>query len=111
MRITESELRSVISKIINEMSDMLPPIDMSGGGVADDVTSFMGKALACCKMDHVKLFEMCAKIYGGNPSQVSHCAELIACVSRGDEQGCCRCLAEICKCGHCAQVCDEYCGC
>lgn len=102
MRITERKLRRVISNVINEMSDVLPP-------VSDDLIKRM--ADVCCMMSSARLFEMCAKICAGNADQARHCAELCACACRGDEQGCCQCLSEICKCDHCAEVCAQYCGC
>tara|TARA_Y100000589_G_C27071545_1_gene595602 strand:- start:76 stop:411 length:336 start_codon:yes stop_codon:yes gene_type:complete len=111
MRITESRLRSVISKVISEMSHMIPQMDMSGRGAEHDISNFMDKAFACCSMPVASLFDMCAQICSRNESMARHCAELCACVCRGDEQGCCRCLEEICKCSHCAQICASCCGC
>ena len=97
MRITERRLRRIIGNVINEMRS--------------DMSVFMDKAIACCGMPVASLFDMCAQICAQNPSQSSHCAELCACVCRGDKQGCCRCLEEICKCEHCAQICAACCGC
>jgi len=102
MRITEKSLRNTIRQVMSEMSGMMSQMGMS---------PFMKKAQACCKMSAVSLFDMCAQICMENPDQKSHCAELCACVCRGDEQGCCRCLGEICKCDHCAQICADCCGC
>lgn len=107
MRITERKLRRVISNIISEMSPMLSRTEM----VSHDMSSFMDKAVACCRMPVSRLFDMCAKICAQNPDQASHCAELCMCVCRGDKEGCCRCLGEICKCSHCAQICVDCCGC
>ena len=111
MRITESKLRRVISKVINEMNHMMPQMGMSMQDVGHDVSSFMNKAMACCSMPVASLFDMCAQICSRNESMSSHCAELCVCACRGDEQGCCRCLCEICKCSHCAQICSSCCGC
>ena len=115
MRITEKRLRRVISKVINEMNHMMPamelPESMPMHSMGHDMSSFMDKALACCRMPTAKLFDMCARICAQNPSQSSHCAELCACACCGDEQGCCRCLGEICKCSHCEQICFNCCGC
>ena len=118
MRITESRLRGIINNVISEMNHMMPQAPMSMPmpmrSMSHDVSgmsSFMDKALACCSMPTAKLFDMCAQICAQNPSQSSHCAELCVCACCGDEQGCCRCLGEICKCGHCAQICADCCGC
>ena len=102
MRITEKSLRNTIRQVMSEMSGMMPQMGMS---------SFIDKAMACCNMNAAKLFDMCAQICDQNPSKASHCAELCACACRGDEQACCRCLGEICKCDHCAQICFDCCGC
>ena len=93
------------------MSSVMPMAMMSGQGVGHDMSSFMNKAMACCDMNAASLFDMCAKICAGNADQARHCAELCACACRGDEQGCCQCLSEICKCDHCADICAQYCGC
>tara|TARA_B100000212_G_scaffold339607_1_gene318407 strand:- start:7303 stop:7662 length:360 start_codon:yes stop_codon:yes gene_type:complete len=111
MKITESRLRGVISRVISEINHMMPQMEMPVNSLGHDMSSFMDKALACCSMPTNKLFDMCARICAQNPSQASHCAELCACACRGDEQGCCRCLGEICKCDHCAQICSDCCGC
>ena len=114
MRITESRLRGIINNVISEMNHMMPQAPMpmrSMGHDGSGMSSFMDKALACCSMPTAKLFDMCARICAQNPSQSSHCAELCVCACCGDEQGCCRCLGEICKCGHCAQICADCCGC
>ena len=120
MRITESRLRRVISNVISEMSDMMPPAMMPQpampdvAGVGHGMSSFMNKALSCCRMAHedaAKLFDMCAQICAKNPSKASHCAELCACACCDDHDGCCRCLSEICKCNTCAKICFDCCEC
>ena len=94
MRITEKRLRRVISKVINEMSHMMPHMD---------------KAIACCSMPVASLFDMCSQICSSNESMSSHCAELCVCACRGDKDGCCRCLDRICSCPKCAQICSDCC--
>ena len=111
MRITEKRLRSIISEVIGDMSHVMPQAGEYMQGVGHDMQRFMDKALSCCNMSADRLFSMCAKICAGNADQARHCAELCACACRGDEQGCCQCLSEICKCDHCAEVCAQYCGC
>jgi|11BtaG_2_1085332.scaffolds.fasta_scaffold110139_1 hypothetical protein len=107
MRITERRLRRMISNIISEMSPMLSRNEMVG----HEMSSFMDKAVECCRMPIYHLFDMCAQICSQNPDQAIHCAELCICACRGDKEGCCRCLSEICKCSHCAQICADCCGC
>lgn len=102
MRITESRLRNTIRQVISEMRYMMPQMDTS---------SFMDKAIACCRMPVASLFDMCAQICSRNESMSSHCSELCVCVCCGDHEGCCRCLGQICKCMHCEQICATCCGC
>ena len=119
MRITERRLRSIINNVISEMNHIMPAIELPASmpmhSMGHDMSSFMNKALACCRMPAAKLFDMCARICEKNPDQSSHCAELCACVCCGDEQNkievCCRCLGEICKCSDCVEICYKYCDC
>jgi len=111
MRITEKRLRGTIRQLMSEMSHMMPQMGMPERGDGHDMSSFMDKALACCSMPVSSLFDMCAQICARNEAMSRHCAELCDCACRGDEQGCCRCLSEICKCNHCAQICFSCCGC
>ena len=106
MKISERKLRRVISNVINEMSDMLPPSLVS---VGDDLIKRM--ADACCTMNSADIFKMCAQIFVANSGMAKHCAELCACACGGDDIGCCRCLGEICKCSHCANICKTCCNC
>ena len=101
MRISESKLRSIIAEVISEMA----PGMMGMGSKIEDM------ARACCDMSREGLFDMCAKICAQNSAMSSACAELCVCACRGDHEGCCRCLGDICKCDYCAQICATCCGC
>lgn len=98
MKITEKELRSIIESVIAEGHEAV-------------AGKHMAKAQACCDMDRSRLFDLCAKICRQNMSMSSLCDELCACVRRGDIEGCCSCLDEICTCMHCERICEECCGC
>ena len=105
MKISERKLRRVISNMINEMSDMLPP---GGEGLIERMAD------ACCAMNSADIFKMCAQIFAANSNMAKHCAELCACACSGDDRGyigCCRCLGEICKCSNCAKICKDCCNC
>ena len=122
MRISESSLRSVIKKMINEMSD-----DMLGhsagaeayvpsGGINKYVSGheIMPIARACMEMksEPHMLVAMCAEICKANSSMAQHCVNLCeAVLCYGNMNGCCECLEMICKCKECRAICIRCCEC
>ena len=128
MRITKRRLKSLIRSVIIEsygmtkdgvqLGSMWGDYDEFGRPVSPNQISYSGSkgkisfmAKECMKMPISKIFDMCLKILENNESMVKYCVELRACCRRHDEEGCRRCLDEICKCSICEQICCEFCGC
>ena len=122
MRISESELRNIIKKTMNEMHHEvfeLPQLQHVDHVESDHSLSgehsFLEKAQKCIKMAHhdlSKLSDMCIQICAASDrSLMAKCIELCVCACKCDVEGCCACLTQICSDPRCAQICEECCGC
>ena len=109
MRITEKKLRDIIGKVISEMNPRMS--GMSVVGHDHDMSSFMSKAVACCRMSKEQLLDMCRQICDQNHRMSADCCELCYCACRGDSEGCCICLERICSDRACFDICLKCCGC
>ncbi len=106
MRITESELRSIIKKTINEMSES-PEMSMS---------VLSKRVEACMGMDKRMFLKMCAEICHASPDMTQHCFDLceaVLCEKDVDKKKseCLRCLEKICCDEKCCDICVRCCGC
>lgn len=130
MKISENKLRKVIKNVLNEMSEESyffqedhHDLDHQEYGHQEHGHQEHGHqeiqpsnihidmAHKCCQMSKDKLMKMCAKICMVMPERVKLCCDLYDCASRGDVDGCCRCLEDLCKCPVCCSICSECCGC
>ena len=118
MKITERQLRSIITKTMNEMHhDVVELPQLQHSDYVEDSHSLSGdhlmlqKARACMQMDAQKLFTMCAIICSKNPEMGEHCKRLLKCVCDGEIaiEDCCDCLTQICACPECCSICDICC--
>lgn len=114
MKITETQLKNIITEVMNEMHHEMPG-EMPGEimmSLSDNLDhSIKQKAEACMVMDAQKLFMMCTMICSQNPEMAMHCKRLCKCICDGDFEGCCECLSQICGCQECSNICSICCKC
>ena len=116
MKITESQLRNIIKKTVNEVQhNVIELPQLQHEDYIEDNHSLAGdhsmvqKAKSCMEMDTQKLFMMCTMICAQNPEMGEHCKRLLKCICDGEMEICCECLQQICSCPECCSICDICC--
>ncbi len=118
MRITESSLRSVIKKMINEISDdalghSARPEAYAGmgGAPSSDLNNRYLVAIAdvCMGTGSYDIDRMCKEIEECDPSLKKWCDELPEQIRMGNERGVLDCLYHICENHECCKICIKCC--
>ena len=110
MRISESDLRSVINEVISEA---LGNEDLEKHS-REDVDDELAMAMKCwSKMSSDAIFRMCKEVMEFNSDNAMNCLDLIACCCVSDKKdlnSCYECLCKICECKGCKMICMRHCG-
>ena len=119
MRITESKLRRIIKRTINEMSHdalghMSRPDGYAGMGGSPSVDLnnryLVAIAKVCMGMTSNDIARMCEKIIECEPSLEMYCEELPKQIRMQNDRGVRDCLYHICESSKCCEICIKCCG-
>ena len=114
MKVSKSKIEKLIQESIREiygLEDELLSERAAPGHSMPSKAEILSKANVCCNMDSTSLFDMCGQICTANVEKYEVCARLCVCASNKDVNGCFQCLAEICMCPTCHNICTQCCGC
>ena len=111
MIVTKSKIKKLIQESLREVYDQGSETVNEAAMMSKYSKEIHNKGMACCNMDSTSMFSMCEEICANNADKYKVCAVLCACASMKDHEGCCRCLAQICQCPTCHNICTQHCGC